>query len=89
VTKHSGTVAASSQGNISGHLACLKGCGLVWDRPVGRQVKALRLPAFLAKPGFYGIAAIEVFDVLRAAEWLLARNGLPIEICPNYRGEGQ
>jgi ArsR family transcriptional regulator, cadmium/lead-responsive transcriptional repressor len=76
VTKHGGTVAASSQGNISGHLACLKGCGLVSDRPVGRQV-------------FYGIAAIEVFDVLRAAERLLATNGLPIEICPNYRGEGQ
>jgi len=28
----------SSQGNVSGHLACLKECGLVLDRPQGRAV---------------------------------------------------
>lgn len=61
-----------SQGNISGHLACLKDCGLVIDRPQGRQV-------------FYRIAGPEVVDVLRSAEALLAIAGHQIDLCPNYR----
>lgn len=61
----------SSQSNISGHLACLKECGLVTDRPEGRQT-------------FYRIAGKEVVGVLRAAEKLLAVNGDAIELCPNY-----
>jgi DNA-binding transcriptional ArsR family regulator len=60
-----------SQGNISGHLACLKECGLVVDRPEGRQV-------------FYRIAHPEVFDVLRSAEALLAVTGAAIELCSNF-----
>lgn len=60
-----------SQSNISGHLACLKDCGLVIDRPEGRQT-------------FYGIASKEVVGVLRAAEKLLAVNGQAIEMCPRY-----
>lgn len=60
-----------SQSNISGHLACLKDCGLVTDRPVGRQT-------------FYGISSKEVVGVLRAAEKLLAVNGTAIEMCPRY-----
>ena len=60
-----------SQGNVSGHLACLKGCGLVADRPDGRQV-------------FYRIARPEVVDVLRAAEELLAVAGHDVALCPNY-----
>ncbi len=60
-----------SQGNISGHLACLKECGLVLDRPEGRQV-------------FYRIACPEVYDVLRSAEALLAVTGQAIELCPNF-----
>jgi DNA-binding transcriptional ArsR family regulator len=60
-----------SQSNISGHLACLKDCGLVWDRPEGRQT-------------FYGIASKEVVGVLRAAEKLLAVNGTAIEMCPRF-----
>ena len=64
----------SSQGNISGHLACLKECGLVADRPEGRQV-------------FYRIAAAEVVDVIRAGEAVLALTGQRIELCPNYRPE--
>lgn len=47
-----------SQSNISGHLACLKDCGLVTDRPEGRQT-------------FYAISGNEVVEVLRAAEKLL------------------
>lgn len=60
-----------SQSNISGHLACLKDCDLVADRPDGRQT-------------FYGIASKEVVGVLRAAEKLLAVNGTAIEMCPCY-----
>ena len=60
-----------SQGNISGHLACLKECGLVVDRPEGRQV-------------FYRIACPEVLDVLRSAEALLALTGQKIRLCPNF-----
>lgn len=61
----------TSQPNVSGHLACLKECGLVADRPVGRQV-------------FYTIAVPEVFDLLREAEQLLARVGHAVELCPRY-----
>jgi len=61
-----------SQANVSGHLACLKDCGLVMDRPQGRQV-------------YYRIAGPEVVDVLSAAEQLLSVHGWQIELCPNYR----
>ena len=62
----------SSQGNISGHLACLKDCGLVADRPEGRAV-------------WYRIAEPEVISVIRSAEGLLSRTGEKVELCPNYR----
>ena len=61
-----------SQGNVSGHLSCLKDCGLVADRPEGRQV-------------FYRIATPEVVSVLRAAEALLAIAGHAVDLCPNYQ----
>ena len=60
----------SSQPNISGHLACLKDCGLVADRPQGRAV-------------FYRLAHSELFDLLRAGEALLSRTGSDIALCPN------
>lgn len=60
-----------SQSNISGHLACLKDCGLVTDRPQGRQT-------------FYAISGKEVVGVLRAADRLLAVNGHAIEMCSTY-----
>lgn len=62
-----------SQSNVSGHLQCLKDCGLVADRPEGRQV-------------FYRIARPEVVDVLRAATDLLACAGEDIALCTNYGG---
>ena len=62
----------SSQPNVSGHLACLKDCGLVVDRPEGRAV-------------FYGLAAPELLDLLRSAELLLDSVGHQIDLCPNYR----
>jgi ArsR family transcriptional regulator, cadmium/lead-responsive transcriptional repressor len=61
-----------SQGNVSGHLACLKDCGMVTDRPEGRAV-------------WYSIAEPEVVAVIRAAEALLARTGQQVDLCPNYR----
>ena len=63
-------VLGSSQPNVSGHLACLKDCGLVADRPQGRAV-------------FYRLAHTELFDILRAGEALLSRTGNDIALCPN------
>ena len=60
-----------SQGNVSGHLACLKDCGMVADRPEGRAV-------------WYRIAEPQVIDVIRAAERLLACTGERVDLCPNY-----
>jgi ArsR family transcriptional regulator, cadmium/lead-responsive transcriptional repressor len=60
-----------SQSNVSGHLACLKDCGLVADRPEGRQA-------------FYRIASKEVVGMLRAADKVLLANGHSIAICPRY-----
>ena len=61
----------ASQANVSGHLRCLKDCGLVIDRRAGREA-------------FYRIAHPEVIDVLRSAERLLAVTGKHIDLCPNY-----
>lgn len=60
-----------SQSNVSAHLACLKDCGLIVDRPMGRAVH-------------YRIATEQVFDLLRAAEDLLGDVGARIALCPNY-----
>ena len=65
------SAVGGSQGNVSGHLACLKACGLVADRPEARQV-------------FYRIASDEVVAVLRAAEALLATSGHQVALCPYY-----
>jgi len=61
----------SSQPNISGHLACLKDCGLVTDRPQGRAV-------------YYSLSSPELLDLLRSAEGLLESVGHDIALCPNY-----
>ena len=60
-----------AQATVSGHLACLRDCGLVVGRPEGRQV-------------FYSLAHPELMDLLRAAEQLLALTGDAVELCPNY-----
>ena len=61
----------TSQSNVSGHLACLKGCGLVADRPGERRQV------------FYRIADSAIYDLLRAAERVVASSGLAIELCRN------
>jgi ArsR family transcriptional regulator len=59
----------TTQANVSSHLACLKECGLVIDRPAGRQT-------------FYRIAVEDLMGLLRAAEGVLAETGNAVELCP-------
>ena len=65
------TTLNGSQGNISGHLRCLRECGLVADRRAGREV-------------YYRIAHDEVVEIVRTAERLLALTGQHIDLCRNY-----
>jgi DNA-binding transcriptional ArsR family regulator len=67
----------SSQSNVSGHLACLKECGLVVDRPAQRRQV------------FYRIADPAIYDLLRAAERMVVANGVAIELCRNPLMEAQ
>lgn len=60
-----------SQSNVSTHLACLKECGLVVDRPAERRQV------------FYRLASPEVVDLLLAAERLLALGGNAVALCQN------
>ncbi|MFG2042941.1 ArsR/SmtB family transcription factor [Dactylosporangium sp. NPDC048998] len=60
-----------AQSTVSGHLACLRDCGLVTARPEGRQM-------------FYALAQPELLDLLAAAQRLLATTGQQISLCPNY-----
>jgi DNA-binding transcriptional ArsR family regulator len=60
-----------AQGTVSGHLACLRDCGLVRPRAQGRQM-------------FYSLAHPQLLDLLTAAEALLALTGEAVELCPNY-----
>lgn len=63
----------SSQPNVSNHLGCLKGCGLVTDRPGERRQV------------FYSIARPEVRDLLIAAERFLVEGGESVTLCANPR----
>lgn len=60
-----------AQGTVSGHLACLRDCGLIIGRPEGRQM-------------FYSIAHPELMALIGAAEQLLAQTGEAVELCPTY-----
>ncbi|MGD9704633.1 MAG: ArsR/SmtB family transcription factor [Acidimicrobiia bacterium] len=62
-------VVGSSQPNVSNHLSCLKGCGLVSDRPGDRRQV------------FYSLAHAELRDVLVSAESLLASIGHEVRLC--------
>lgn len=57
-----------AQSTVSAHLACLRGCGLLTLRPVGRQ-------------SYYGLAH-DVRDLLAATEQLLGRTGVKVALCP-------
>ncbi len=66
---------ALAQSTVSKHLACLRDCGLVESRPVGRSSMFV-----LTQPE-------AVLKVFAAAEELLAATGDAVVLCPNY-GEG-
>lgn len=61
-----------AQSTVSGHLACLRECGLVDSRPEGRA----SLFSLTIEP--------ELLAVLDAAERLLAATGDAVALCPNY-----
>jgi ArsR family transcriptional regulator, cadmium/lead-responsive transcriptional repressor len=61
----------SAQSTVSAHLACLRDCGLVVGRPVGRQM-------------FYSLTRPELLDLLAAAETLLEATGSVVALCPNF-----
>lgn len=60
-----------AQSTVSGHLACLRACGLVAMRAEGRQ-------------SFYSLAHPELLDLFAAAEALLAETGYAVDLCPAY-----
>jgi len=62
---------SSPQSTVSTHLACLRDCGLVKSRAVGRQ-------------SFYRLAVSELHEVLEAAEAVLAQTGDAVALCPRY-----
>lgn len=70
LTRHLGL----AQSTVSGHLACLRDCGLVSSRPHGRA-------------SVYSLARPELMDLLAAAERVLAATGSAVRLCPAY-GEG-
>lgn len=64
-----------SQANVSGHLACLRDCGLVDAHPEGRAMR-------------YRLGGAHVVAVIRSVEDLLAEHGTHIDLCRNYREHG-
>ena len=70
VTDLAGAVGLA-QATVSGHLACLRDCGLVTWRPVGRQ-------------SYYRLAVGELDILLHAAEQVLAQTGDAVVLCPTY-----
>ncbi|HET6499967.1 MAG TPA: metalloregulator ArsR/SmtB family transcription factor [Amycolatopsis sp.] len=63
------TTVGLAQSTVSGHLACLRDCGLITARPQGRQM-------------FYALAYPELLDLLTAAEKLLDATGRQVVLCP-------
>src|SRR5712691_3435956 len=63
--------AGLAQSTVSAHVACLRDCGLVEGRPVGRQM-------------LYRLTRPELLTVLAAAEELLAATGNAVALCPVY-----
>jgi DNA-binding transcriptional ArsR family regulator len=63
-----------AQSTVSAHVACLRDCGLVEGRAVGRQM-------------LYRLTRPELLAVLGAAEGLLAATGNAVSLCPVYGDE--
>ena len=61
-----------AQSTVSKHLACLKDCGLVTSRPMGRA-------------SMWSLKHTDtVMDLLAAAERLLSLTGDAVTLCPTY-----
>ncbi len=60
-----------AQSTVSGHLACLRDCGLVTSQPQGRA-------------SVFSLARPELLDLLSTAEQLLAATGNAVALCPVY-----
>lgn len=60
-----------AQSTVSAHLGCLRECGLVDFRAVGRQ-------------SFYSLSRPELMDLLASAEAVLAATGQAVALCPTY-----
>ncbi|MEU8264983.1 metalloregulator ArsR/SmtB family transcription factor [Micromonospora sp. NPDC048999] len=60
-----------AQSTVSKHLACLRDCGLVDYRAVGRS-------------SVYSLTRPELLDLLASAEQVLAATGDAVVLCPNY-----
>ena len=65
-----------AQSTVSAHVACLRDCGLVEGRAVGRQM-------------LYRLIRPELLAVLGAAEELLAATGNAVSLCPVYGEDEQ
>jgi ArsR family transcriptional regulator, cadmium/lead-responsive transcriptional repressor len=71
LTEHLGL----AQSTVSKHLACLRDCGLVKSRPVGRA-------------SVFSLTQAEAVNrLLAAAEDLLALTGYAVVLCPVYGAE--
>ena len=66
LTEHLGL----AQSTVSGHVACLRGCGLVVARAEGRST-------------YYSLAEPALLDLLAAAESVLAATGVHATLCPS------
>jgi len=64
-----------AQATVSAHLACLRECGLVASRPVGRA-------------SLFRIARPELGELLAAAESVLAATGSAVALCPEWGTAG-
>ena len=60
-----------AQSTVSAHLACLRDCGLVTSRPVGRA-------------SVFRLACPELLALLTSAEEVLAVTGSAVALCPAY-----
>jgi ArsR family transcriptional regulator, cadmium/lead-responsive transcriptional repressor len=63
-----------AQSTVSGHLACLRDCGLAAARPQGRA-------------SVWSLAQPPLLDLLTAAEAVLEATGNAVTLCPIYAGQ--
>lgn len=65
-----------AQSTVSGHLSCLRDCGLVVARAEGRA-------------SLYSLARPELLDLLASAEKLLTATGDAVTLCPRFGTDAQ